>query len=232
MRTRMMRASRARRVEVVENGIDLDRYTPAEPREGTGCVFALASRLVPGKGLPELIDAFARVAAEGGPSSVRLRIAGDGPMRAQIVELVERHDVAAATELAGVVSDMPSFWREADVAVMPSTAPESFGMVALEAMASSRPVIATRNGGADDLVEDGVSGQLVPCGDVDALAAAMLAYASDPDLRRLHGNAGRARCEADFTMSRCAQRYTDLLAALGGRRPPLTSSEAREEVHA
>jgi glycosyltransferase involved in cell wall biosynthesis len=233
MRARMMRSAHARRVEVIENGIDLDRYESAEPRDRNGCVFGFASRLIDGKGVPELIEAFARVATETGQSAVRLRIAGDGPLRGQFAELVERHDVAAQVELAGVVSDMPSFWHESDVAVMPSTAPESFGMVALEAMASSRPVIATRSGGADCLVADGVTGQLVPSADVDALAAAMLTYAADPSLRREHGGAGRERCEAAFTMTRCARRYADLLATLGGSRvPTITSSEApREEVH-
>ena len=233
IRDRMLAMPHARRVDVIENGIDLERYTSAEPAERGECVFAFASRLIATKGAAELIEAFARVAGERGHDSVRLRIAGDGPERPRIAELVERHGVADSVELAGVVADMPAFWRDADVAVMPSTAPESFGMVALEGMASGRPVVATRNGGADDLVEDGVSGRLVPCGDIDALAAAMLAYASDPELRREHGRAGRARCESDFTMSRCAHRYADLLASLGGRQPvSYTPAEAPlEEVH-
>jgi glycosyltransferase involved in cell wall biosynthesis len=234
MRDRLLGSPHARRVEVIENGIDLVRYDDSEPLARGGCRFGFASRLIAGKGIPELIEAFGRVAATVGDGNVRLRIAGDGPERARIAGLAERHGVADSVELAGVVSDMPSFWSDADVAVMPSTAPESFGMVALEGMASARPVVATRNGGADDLVEDGVSGRLVPSGDVDALTAAMLAYASDPELRREHGRAGRERCEADFTMSRCAHRYTDLLASLGGRQPiSYTPAEAPlEEVHA
>jgi glycosyltransferase involved in cell wall biosynthesis len=87
-------------------------------------------------------------------------------------------------------------------------------------MASGRPVVATRNGGTDDLVADHTTGRLVPCGDASALAEAMLAYAEDPELRRAHGGAGRERCEAEFAIERCARRYASLLAEIGGRELP------------
>jgi glycosyltransferase involved in cell wall biosynthesis len=212
MRDRLLHAPHARRVEVIENGIDLARYTAPEPPERESCVFAFASRFVPGKGVPELIAAFAQVARDH--PEARLRIAGDGPERGSIEEQIARLPVADRVELPGVVDDMPSYWREADVAVMPSTAPESFGMVALEAMAAARPVVATRNGGADDVVHDGVTGRLVGCGQVDELAAAMLEYAGNRDVRQAHGAAGRARCEERFTIDRCAARYAGLVGEL------------------
>jgi glycosyltransferase involved in cell wall biosynthesis len=178
---------------------------------------------VAGKGLEELVAAFARLAAED--PGVRLKIAGDGPGRPELETALERHDVGGRVELAGVVTDMPSYWRDADVAVMPSTASESFGMVALEAMACGRPVVATRNGGANDLVDDGVTGRLVGCGDVRALEAAMRDYASDPRLRRAHGRAGRERCEAQFTIDRCATRYARLLREAARERRSAASGQ-------
>jgi glycosyltransferase involved in cell wall biosynthesis len=231
MREQLMRTPHARRVEVIENGVDLERYRAAEPREETDCVFGFASRLIDGKGIPELIEAFASVTSRS-PAPVRLRLAGDGPERAHTCSLIERHGVAAQTELPGVVADMPRFWRDVDVAVMPSTAPESFGMVALEAMAAGRPVVATRNGGADAVVLDGVTGRLVPCGDAPALAEAMLAYASDPHLRADHGAAAREAAESSFAIARCAERYARLVAELGGRQfSPAPVAAPLEEVN-
>jgi glycosyltransferase involved in cell wall biosynthesis len=227
MEQELLRAPHARRVEVIENGVDLKRFPYEEPAKAGHVTFGFASRLIPGKGIPELLAAFGRV-REQVPGAL-LRIAGDGP---------ERESVAASAgpgvELCGVVDDMPSFWAESDVAVMPSTAPESFGMAALEAMATGRPVVATRNGGTDDLVEEGVTGQLVPCGDQDALAEAMLLYARDGDLRRVHGLAGRARCEERYTLDRCARRYATLVAELGGRNlsVPTPVEAPLEEVNA
>jgi glycosyltransferase involved in cell wall biosynthesis len=230
MRERLLLAPHARRVEVIENGIDVKRYTAGDAPDGATCTFGFASRLIDGKGIPELLEAFVRT-AERVPGEVRLRIAGHGPERDRTRRLVEEHGVATLVQLTGVVADMPSFWHEVDVAVMPSTAPESFGMVALEAMASGRPVVATRNGGADDLVRDGSTGRLVPCGDVESLGQAMLDYARDPKMRREHGAAGRARCESEFTIDRCASRYARLLADLGGRGlppPPFVTAPLEE----
>jgi glycosyltransferase involved in cell wall biosynthesis len=218
MRDELMRTPHPARVDVIENGIDVQRYGLRAEHASQTCTFACASRLVSGKGIPELIQAFAEVAKH--ERGVRLAIAGDGPERARIDELVSRYGVADRTELAGIISDMPSFWAKADVAVMPSTAPESFGMVAIEAMASGLPVVSTRNGGADDVVENEATGTLVPCGDVEALAAAMLEYATDQDRRETHGRAGRARCESHFTMSRCAGEYIGLLNAIGRHELP------------
>src|SRR4051794_35615277 len=219
MRGRLLDTPHARRVEVIENGIDAERFAGGETPDGETCVFGFASRLIEGKGIPELLAAFAAV-VERAPSEALLRIAGTGPEREHAEALVAQHGLAERVDLAGGVDDMPAFWQAADVAVMPSTAPESFGMVALEAMASGRPVVATRNGGADDLVGDGATGRLVPPGDADSLAEAMLAYARDPELRRLHGAAGRARCESGFTIDRCARRYAALLAEIRGQELP------------
>jgi glycosyltransferase involved in cell wall biosynthesis len=232
MRDEIMRAPHPASVEVIDNGIDVQRYGSRVVTAGTECTFACASRLVPGKGFPELIDAFAQVARQD--PRARLVIAGDGPERARIEDLVDRHGVGGRTELAGLVGDMPSFWAAADVAVLPSTASESFGMVAIEAMASGLPVVSTRNGGADSVIQDGVTGTLVPRADVGALATAMLGYSTDPDRREMHGRAGRARCESHFTMSRCAGEYTRLLNAIGGHESPLPMPEETplEEVNA
>jgi glycosyltransferase involved in cell wall biosynthesis len=216
MHAAVMRGVHPRRVELITNGIDVTRFDGTPKKPEAHCVVGAATRFVPGKGLDVLLRAFAKLAQQTPAAS--LRIAGDGPQRPQIGALVEELGLRDRVELAGVVDDMPAFWRGVDLAVMPSTARESFGMVALEAMASARPVVATRNGGAEEVVEDGATGALIPRGDAGALAEAMHAYAIDAERRRAHGAAGRARCKALFGIADCARAYTALLAEIGVKR--------------
>jgi glycosyltransferase involved in cell wall biosynthesis len=83
--------------------------------------------------------------------------------------------------------------------VSPSLVPETFGLVNVEAMARGKAVIASRLGGALDIVEDGVSGLLVTPGDVGALATAMRTLTCAPDLASRMGRAGAIRCQASFS---------------------------------
>jgi glycosyltransferase involved in cell wall biosynthesis len=167
--------------------------------------------LIEGKGVEDAIAALAR------PPLARagLRIAGAGPLEAELRDLARSLDVAARVEFSGRVLDMPAFWRSVDVALVPSNQwIESFGMVALEAMACARPVVVTRNGALPSLVKDGQTGIVVPPADVDALAGALGAYGRDPALRDRHGWAGRQCCEEQFSIERTAVRYLELCAEL------------------
>ena len=169
-----------------------------------------ASRLIEGKGVEDAIAALARPPL----AQAALRIAGAGPLEASLRELARSLDVEARVEFSGSVLDMPAFWRSVDVAVVPSNQwIESFGMVALEAMACAKPVVVTRNGALPSLVKDGQTGIVVPPADVDALAAALAAY-RDAALRDRHGWAGRQRCEEQFSIKRTALRYLELCAEL------------------
>jgi glycosyltransferase involved in cell wall biosynthesis len=207
------------RIELIHNGIDLERFSPAPPApDAHGCVIAAACRLVPGKGLPELIRAFAIVAGDA-PAAV-LRIAGDGPEGSALESLVRQLGLGGRVELLGEILDMPAFWRACDVAATPSTLPESFGLTALEAMACAKPVVAAAHGGIVEVVMDGVTGRLVAPGSVDELAGALRAYAGDADERQRHGLAGRERCEAAFGMDRCAAEYARLVGEVRTARLP------------
>jgi glycosyltransferase involved in cell wall biosynthesis len=106
----------------------------------------------------------------------------------------------------------------ADVVVVPSTKPEPFGRVAIEAMGLQRPVIAAAHGGLTEIVADGETGILVrPC-DAEALAAAMSALLHDPALRARMGGAGRNRQQRYFSSSRYAAELGAALRAVA--RPP------------
>ncbi len=167
--------------------------------------------MIEGKGVEDAIAALARPSL----TCAALRIAGAGPLEASLRELARSLDVEARVEFSGRVLDMPAFWRSVDVAVVPSNQwIESFGMVALEAMACARPVVVTRNGALPSLVKDGQTGIVVPPADVDALAGALAVYGRDAALRDRHGRAGRQRCEEQFSIERTACRYLELCAEL------------------
>lgn len=198
----------AKRLVRVYNGVDLDAYTGLPPSEGGPVTIACAGRLVHGKGIDVLLRAFATGA---GPEGARLRIAGNGPMLPMLQQLTRELALNGTVEFTGPLVGMSSFWQACDVAVQPSAAfVESFGMSAVEAMASARPVVVTANGALPEVVEDGVTGLVVPPGDVDSLAEALVSLTRDAARRRAAGAAARAWCERRFDIRECAASYLSL----------------------
>jgi glycosyltransferase involved in cell wall biosynthesis len=199
--------------EVVHYGIDLGpEPVPAPEQPRILCV----GRLVPIKGHEVLLRAFAELCRL--LPSARLAVAGEGPLRPSLRKLAADLGVDDRVEFLGrIVPVQPELERSAVVAV-PSLG-EGFGMAALEAQERARPVVASAVGGLPEIVEDGVSGLLVPAGDAAALAAALARLLGDPALARRMGGAGRKRALALFGRRRCAERtellYLEALAAAG-----------------
>jgi len=150
---------------------------------------------------------------------IELLIAGDGTERARLESLAHSSDARQSIHFVGQLDDMPSFWRKADVVVVPSEITESFSMATLESMACAKPVLATRNGGMPELVVDGVTGTVVPRADANVLAQALVTYAARPALRLAHGAAARARAIERFHIDDCARAYLDLFGELTTSRP-------------
>jgi glycosyltransferase involved in cell wall biosynthesis len=203
----------ARRVCRIHNGIDNRLFRPAgngdAPRSDSLLVGS-AARLIPGKGIEHLVRAVAQLR----DLKVRVEIAGDGPERQSLVRLAEQLEVDDVVSFPGRVQMMPEFWRSCDLAVVPSDSfVESFSMVTLEAMACGVPVVTTKNGGIPEVMADGESGRIVPPGDPGALAGAIRAYATDPDLRRRHAVAARDRACRFFGIDSTAGQYLKLFAA-------------------
>jgi len=191
----------ASRIATIPCGVDTDLFAPgdrAAARARLGLddrpVLLWVGRVAPIKGLDTLLDAVARLSPDG---RVRLLIVGgdvDEPMSEHEASLRRR---IARLGLDGSVcfvgpqpqSVLPLYYAAADVTVLPSYY-ESFGMVALEAMACGSPVIASRVGGLVTTVRDGVTGFLIPEGDVGALAERISALIADPDLRWRVGREG------------------------------------------
>ena len=207
--SRKLRKS-VRPVVTIPNGIDLGMYRPVaavDRAPSTELVIGCMGRLVPGKGFDDLLAAAQDVLREG----ARLRIAGDGPERPALERLSSEMGIARSVEFLGWVDNAGAFWASCDIAVVPSHQwIEAFGLTAVEAMASGRPVIATRNGGLQEVVVDGVTGLLVDPGATDAMADALRRYLADRTLLRAQGTAAREWCERKFDIRRCAEDYLAL----------------------
>lgn len=215
----------------IYNGIDPDQYFSEGASLDRGgqeeCIVAFAGRLVYGKGADHLIEAVAELART---HPVRLLIAGDGPERPRLMSLANSLGIGSVVDFIGLEHDMPAFWQMCDIAAIPSTEfTESCPMTTLEAMASGKPVVATRNGGLPELVLEGKTGIVVPPHDRIALAKALVLYANNRELRVTHGASGRARIIEHFHINNCAQAYIDLFDELAdGRSPAANPLAARQ----
>jgi rhamnosyl/mannosyltransferase len=184
--------------------------------------YLFIGRLVPYKGIPVLLQALQMVPG-------RLWIVGTGPLKAALEGLPARAALDGRIEFLGDVSEEEKLCRlsECDALVLPSTSrAEAFGIVLLEAMAMSRPVVVSDlPTGVRMLVEDGVNGYRFPPGDAAALAASLQRLASDPARARQMGDEGRRRFLERWTMDRMVNAYVQLYDALcsarAARRPAM-----------
>ncbi|TML27435.1 MAG: glycosyltransferase family 4 protein, partial [Actinobacteria bacterium] len=174
--------------EIVHYGIEPD----GEPGPYAGDVPRLlcVGRLIPIKGHIVLLRAFAQ--ARRRVPTLQLDLAGRGPLEPALRALVKELGVDDAVRFLGYVAPVQRAIEETAAVVVPSMG-EGFGMVALEAMERARPVIAAEIGGLGELVEDGVTGYLVPAGEADPLADAIVRFASDLPKAAEMGAAGRHR---------------------------------------
>ena len=192
------------------NGIDGDRrFNPErigqdlrrETRGAVGIpadalVLGFVGRIVRDKGIRELEAAWRRV-SEKFPALRLLMVGTPEPGDPPPADVWQRLKSDPRVHLAGQVDDVPRWYAAMDLLVFP-TYREGFGNVVLEAAAMGLPVVATNIPGVVDALKDGETGTLVPAGDAAALAAAIIRYVEDPDLRLRHGRAGRQRALREF----------------------------------
>jgi glycosyltransferase involved in cell wall biosynthesis len=203
----------ARRAARIYNGIDPAMFPSLPEPTDDRIVIGLASRLIPGKGADCLIRACAPVARR---IPLSLLIAGDGPELPRLMALARSLRLDSCTEFLRTVVEIERFWSRCNIAVVPpDTFVESFSMTTLEAMASGRAIVATRNGAIPELITDGQTGTLVDTGDVAGLSEALLCYASDARRRQTHGYAAHARATRVFNISQSADHYLKLFTYLG-----------------
>lgn len=209
------------RIAQIYNGVDTQRFRPAaggragiegSPFKGaeTWCV-GTVGRMQHIKNQVLLANAFVR-ALELAPQAraeLRLIIAGDGPELGAVQAVLRDAGVLPLAWLAGRRDDVPDVLRGLDAFALPSRA-EGVSNTILEAMASGLPIVATAVGGNVELLDEGVTGRLVPSDDIEAMARAILEDFGDRHAARERGRRARAMVERRFSLDAMVGAYADL----------------------
>jgi glycosyltransferase involved in cell wall biosynthesis len=211
-----------RRIVVVSNALDSARFQPDPERRaalrarwqaGDDTIVLLSVGILSDqKGVDVAIDALASL--DG--LDAQLVVVGDGPMRRELETFAYARGVGPRVRFTGPVAfeALPDVYRAADIFLFPTVRREGQPGVMLEAMASELPVIASRLGANEEVVDDGHTGWLVPRGDAAALTARIQALAGDRALARAMGRRGRARVVERWTPEVRSRRIVELFTSV------------------
>lgn len=207
-----------REYSVIPMGVDTKHFCPDDTDNTDNQTFNVlfVGRLSEEKGVLYACQAI-RTMIDDGRTDIFFRVVGDGPKREQIKQYIETSNLREYAELIGWVepSNLPDYYREADVLVGPSIvssrgAQEAFGLVFAESLATGTPVVATRIGGIKDIVIDGENGFLVPEKDANAIADALKLLSSDKALLGKLQNNARDRVVAHFSWDSAMEGYAEM----------------------
>lgn len=214
-----------RRIAVIENGIDVDRYGPAADQAARKARLGLdpnrrfvvhVARHHPVKDQATLLKGFAQ-AAPALPG-VDLLMAGDGPLRADLESLAVDLRIPDRVRFLGVRSDVPDLMRAADAFALTSLS-EAASLTLMEAMATGLPCVVTDVGGNGEIVRHEQEGLLFPRGEAAGCAAALRRLFAEPGLAARLGAAARPRARVRYQLDRAVTEYYDLYCRVAGRRP-------------
>lgn len=198
--------------EVLHWGVDLDAFHPPDPREERPLTILSVRQHTPLYNIDVILRAFARVHAA---APVRLAVAGSGPETENLRALATELGIAEVVDFLGWVdqSDLPDLYRRSDIYVsVPSS--DASAVSNMEAMASGLPLVLSDLPSAREWVRFDVEGELVPAGDVEALAKSLERLATDSSLRTMLGSNARDRVERlgsrEGQMDRASELYCEL----------------------
>jgi len=224
----------ASRVTRIHNGVDVDRFHPRVPASAAPWptdfappgtfVFGTVGRAYPVKDPLNLVDAFLKLRqlAPQAAAGMRLAMAGGGPLLEDAKARLAAGGAASQAWISDDIDPIPEFLRGLDLFVLPSLG-EGISNAILEAMATGLPVVATNVGGNSELVIDGSTGALVRSSDPEALAAAILEYARNPERRAAHGREARERALTHFSMEAMLDGYLRVYDKVLGTRTSAAS---------
>jgi glycosyltransferase involved in cell wall biosynthesis len=212
------------RIEVIPNGVDLQRYgralDEAALRRKIGLdpsrrYITTVARFHPVKDHRTLFHAFAEVAPVR--PDVDLLLAGDGQLRESLEKLAHDLHIDERVHFLGVRGDVADLLRASDIFALTSVS-EAASITLLEAMASGLPVVVTAVGGNPEIVREGIDGLLAPRGDSHAVATALLRLLDDGRLAMAMGQAGAERVRTQYRLDDTIERYYSLYAAAPAAR--------------
>ena len=208
------------KVLVIRNGVDTELFSPAGASGGIrkelslgveDTVIGYVGRLVPAKGLAHLIGAFADL--RKGISDVKLLIVGRGALLESLQKIAVEEGLQDDIIFAGERADIPAVLSSIDIFAM-SSEQEGLPNALLEAMSAAKPSVVTTAGGMKEVVQDGVTGFIVPVGDSAALARAMKKLVIDKELSKSMGKAAREYIEKNFSIQATVRVWENLYRGL------------------
>ncbi len=204
-----------RHAEVIYAGVATGSHPPVKVAPIGPLRLGVLARLIPLKNVESVIVATARLSAMG--IEVQTEIAGSGSSECSLRDLAASLGMGDRVHFLGWRMDVGELLASWELLVIPSLE-EGFGLSALEAMAAARPVVASRVGGLCELVVDGVTGRLVPPGDIDALVCCIAELASDRQRLAFMGDEGWKRVRKHFSVELMARRTAELYDQLQARQ--------------
>lgn len=211
------------RITLHRMGVDLSKFAfmPRDPRRHGGIRLLTVARLVEKKGLPYALRAVARLIDDW--PQITYRIVGDGPLRSELLALIGELGISRHVSLLGAQSHeaVAAIMRDADLFLLPSVVSaegdqEGIPVSLMEAMAAGLPVLTTRHSGIPELVQDGVSGFLVPEGDVDALTERLQYLLEHPGVWAEMGRAGHTFVREHHEISKTTDELVGIYSRLAG----------------
>jgi glycosyltransferase involved in cell wall biosynthesis len=210
-------------IHVIRNAVSLEKFDHPDARfrqelqsyfpSPRSHIVGAAGRLSPEKGLDKLIEAAAVLSRK--LPGIGFVIFGEGPLRHELTRLIARHRLREHVVLPGFRNNLEEYLPHFDVVALPSYT-EGLPVIVLEAFAARVPVVGSAVGGVPEVIEDGVSGYLVPPGDSNVLAQRIEEVLGDDGRRLAMGQHGRRRVEDQFTFAAQSVQYQKLFEQLRG----------------
>jgi glycosyltransferase involved in cell wall biosynthesis len=219
VRSRLV-AEGIRPAEVIWNGIPIQ---PSRPPLSFPPTVAFAGRLVQEKGVDVLLKAFAKVVEQ--VPEARLLLAGEGPQQERLRGLIAKLGLSTNVSMLGHIPrrELEQHFAPAWAQAVPSIREETFGLVAAEAMMRGTAVVASSSGGLNEIVQNGQAGFLVPPGEVNLLAEALIRFLKDRDLAEQMGKSAREFALRHFTGEISVEKFITLYQNLCDREFSLRS---------
>jgi glycosyltransferase involved in cell wall biosynthesis len=227
----------AEKIKTIANGIDVATFEHGQPLPALsaigGKVIGMVARLDLQKGFEYLLRAVRELC--NAFCELKVVIVGEGPDRAAIEGMVQEFGLQSNVILAGQKTDMPAVYAAMDIFVLPSLN-EGLPMTILEAMAASKPVVATRVGAIPKVINHGENGLLVDPKDTDGLRDAIASLLSDPDRCQRMGEKAHEWVSRNYTSEAMALKYRQLYDEVLGRTelaivPPQNLENLPSENH-
>jgi glycosyltransferase involved in cell wall biosynthesis len=222
------------KIEVILPGLDLDAFSGTDNRTKIRSEIGVSDeqhlilfvgRLRSVKGPEYGIKAFAIAVSEN--PSLHLVIAGEGEQRKFLENLTTELGIEEKITFLGARKDLPDVLSAADSILM-SSLTEGFPRVANEAMAASKPVVATRVGGIPEAIIDNVTGLLVESKDIDAMSNAIIRLSSDTELQQRLGNTARQHAEIHYSASSYVSRLDEMYSRWANLKSPSSATAANK----